>query len=218
MKRFQVAILSILMLVLFSESVFARKISSLRTGNWRGGAYTNDRTGKFSHCAASVKYKSGIRLLFSVTRTLKWKMGLSKPSWNLRINNRYNIDYRIDGGRTYRGTAISTTKRLVQVPLPGGGRLFNQIKYGRKLTVWTAQERMLFTLSGTRKMLSRLLRCTKYYVKRERRNNYYQPKSSDPFSAPNRRRPAPAPRRQNNADPFEANLVLPLPEALKQQL
>ena len=28
--------------------------------NWKGGAYTNDQTGEFSHCAAGASYQSGI--------------------------------------------------------------------------------------------------------------------------------------------------------------
>jgi len=64
MKRMCLAILAISILVFGMESAFAKKIYSLKSGNWKGGAYTNNRTGRFSHCAASVKYKSGILLLF----------------------------------------------------------------------------------------------------------------------------------------------------------
>jgi hypothetical protein len=32
-------------------------------GHWSGGAYTNDQTDVFSHCAASVPYSSGITML-----------------------------------------------------------------------------------------------------------------------------------------------------------
>lgn len=205
MKRFQVGILTICMMMLFSDVVLAKKISSLSSGNWRGGAYSNDRSGRFSHCAASVRYKSGILLLFSVTRTRRWKMGLSNSAWNLRRNNKYNIEYRVDGNRSITGTAVSTSGRLVQVSLPTNNRLFRQFKNGRRLTVWAARQKMVFTLQGTRQMLSRLLRCANYYIKRERnnRNNYRKP--SDPFSPRNN-----APRRRNNsANPFEASFVVP---------
>ncbi|XIA65443.1 hypothetical protein ACFIOY_03690 [Bradyrhizobium sp. TZ2] len=33
---------------------------SINVGNWKGGAYTNDQTGAFSHCAAGAQYASGI--------------------------------------------------------------------------------------------------------------------------------------------------------------
>src|SRR4051794_24738279 len=33
---------------------------SIIVGNWKGGAYTNDQTGAFTHCTAGSLYKSGI--------------------------------------------------------------------------------------------------------------------------------------------------------------
>jgi hypothetical protein len=37
-------------------------------GLWSGGAWTNDQTGAFSHCAASVPYTSGITMFASINR------------------------------------------------------------------------------------------------------------------------------------------------------
>jgi hypothetical protein len=31
---------------------------SISVGNWQGGAYTNDQTGSFTHCAAGARYAS----------------------------------------------------------------------------------------------------------------------------------------------------------------
>ena len=58
----------------------AVEIAPLKVGNWTGGAYTNNDTGAFSHCAVSADYRSGVLLLFSVTRDLQWSMGFSKSS------------------------------------------------------------------------------------------------------------------------------------------
>ncbi len=33
---------------------------SINVGNWKGGAYTNDQTGAFTHCSAGTQYTSGI--------------------------------------------------------------------------------------------------------------------------------------------------------------
>jgi len=40
---------------------------SVHVGNWTGGAYTNDKDGSFSHCAAVAPYQSGINFLVSVS-------------------------------------------------------------------------------------------------------------------------------------------------------
>ena len=60
-----------------ANSASAEKISDLRAGAWKGGAYSNNNTGEFSHCAASARYKSGTSLLFSVTRSGKWSMAFA---------------------------------------------------------------------------------------------------------------------------------------------
>jgi len=38
---------------------------SINVGNWRGGAYTNDRTGEFSRRATGSIYRSGIYVVWS---------------------------------------------------------------------------------------------------------------------------------------------------------
>jgi hypothetical protein len=43
-------------------AVEAAEISAYDVGTWRVSAYANDTTGSFSHCAASVPYRSGIIL------------------------------------------------------------------------------------------------------------------------------------------------------------
>jgi len=45
-------------------------------GLWSGGAFTNDQTGAFSHCAAGVSYASGITMHASVNRFYGWSFGV----------------------------------------------------------------------------------------------------------------------------------------------
>ena len=202
MKHIYIALLATCILALSLENASAKKIYSLKTGNWNGGAYTNNKTGRFSHCAASVKYKSGILLLFSVTRSSKWNMGLSNKAWNLTPRRKYPIEYRVDRGRLIRGTAIAKGRRLVQVFLPTSDSLFRQFRHGRRLTVWAARQKMKFNLRGTSSMLSLLLKCAKFYARKDRpRNNPFEPKSRDPF--------APRKPRRNKSNPFEIRYSIP---------
>jgi len=39
---------------------------SINVGNWKGGAYTNDQSGAFSHCAAGTQYESGIYFVVTI--------------------------------------------------------------------------------------------------------------------------------------------------------
>ena len=46
---------------LLASSAFAGgPYGSISAGNWKGGAYTNDKTGAFSHCGASSGYANGV--------------------------------------------------------------------------------------------------------------------------------------------------------------
>ncbi len=205
MKRTYVTILALIILSLSLESAFAKKIYSLKSGNWSGGAYTNNKTGRFSHCAASVKYKSGILLLFSVTRTRRWNMGLSNNVWNLTPRQKYPIEYRVDKGRLITGTAIAKGRTLVQVFLPTSDRLFDQFKRGQRLTIWAAKQKMKFSLTGTRRMLSLLLKCANFYVRKERKQkNPFESNKNNPFDPGNNR-----PRKTNKSNPFDVRYKLP---------
>ena len=42
---------------------------SINVGNWKGGAYTNDQTGAFSHCVAGAGYDSGIYFMVLIDQS-----------------------------------------------------------------------------------------------------------------------------------------------------
>ena len=55
-------VIASLLASLFAISVAQARgpYGSINVGNWKGGAYTNDQTGEFTHCAAGAGYDSGI--------------------------------------------------------------------------------------------------------------------------------------------------------------
>ena len=50
-----------------------------KQGFWSGGAYTDDRTGAFTHCSAGVAYDSGINLFVLVTERVSLVARLYQP-------------------------------------------------------------------------------------------------------------------------------------------
>ena len=56
---------------------------SISVGNWQGGAFTDDKSGAFSHCAASASYQNGIVFLVSVGQDYSWTLGYS-PKMSIR--------------------------------------------------------------------------------------------------------------------------------------
>ena len=113
----------------------AEKIANLKAGSWSGGAYTNNATGAFSHCAASARYKSGISLLFAVTRGRQWSMGFTNGGWQLRPGRKYPVRFQVDNGPILKATATAKTQKLVQVFLPPKDALFRHFRTGGQLKI-----------------------------------------------------------------------------------
>ncbi len=171
-----------------SQSAHAARISPLSSGAWNGGAYSNNQTGEFSHCAVSSKYKSGVSLLFSVTRQGNWTMGVSKQSWDFNPGNSYNIRFQVDRGQILNGTAKARNNNLVQIGLPTNSKLFGHFRYGKQLKIEAANQLFRFNLTGTDRMLKKLVRCVAHYRKADSfgsssHGNTYD--SSNPFRSAN---------------------------------
>lgn len=173
------------------QNAEAARYKKLKIGAWEGGIYINDKTGEFSHCAVSANYKSGITLLFSVTRSYNWQVGFSKKSWNLTIGNKYPVRYQVDRRKILNGTARAATKNLAIIKLPASSNLFNQMRRGRVLKVKAGKDLLKFNLTGTNRMLSKLLNCSK-------RNNRLVVNQS--FSATGQANT----NRSNSSNPFES--------------
>lgn len=150
--------------VSLATPVNAASITNYNVGGWDVAAFTDDKTSRFTHCAASARYKSGILLLFSVSDTLQWSIGFSSPEWELRPGRDFNVDYRIDGGRVNNARGIAANTRLIRATLPDSVELFNQFRYGTRLVVSVDDRTPVnFDLTNTNAMLTEVLRCAQKY-------------------------------------------------------
>ena len=59
---------------------------SINVGNWKGGAYTNDQSGEFTHCAAGAGYDSGIYFMVMIDKGGGWALGLFNSKWTVTNN------------------------------------------------------------------------------------------------------------------------------------
>jgi hypothetical protein len=188
-KAFTSVLIAACLLVFAAPDVAEAKLyRSLSIGSWKGGVYTSNKTGEFSHCAVSAKYKSGITLLFSVTRGLVWQVGFSKKTWELELGKKYPVRYQVDKRKIMDGRARAATKKMTVITLPGSSRLFNQMRRGRVLKVKAGNDLLKFNLTGTNKMLSMLLRCARrnknLMVNQPRLSNDLEstPETNNPFA------------------------------------
>jgi hypothetical protein len=150
--------------ILMPASAGAATIHTYKVANWNLGAYTNNSTGRFSHCAASARYRNGLTLIFSVTESLDWGISFLNPEWNLREGRVLDIEYRIDNGNTQNASARAVNPRQIVAKLPDSAGLFNQFRYGYRLVVSINDGRPVpFDLRDTNAMLTEVLRCANKY-------------------------------------------------------
>ena len=142
----------------------AKPIKTWETYGWTMGAYSNDQTGAFSHCATSIPYKSGVSLYFSVDAQYLWQMGFSHQQWQLNAGERFPLRYNIDSGGQINATGVAVNEQLVVVELPDSKELFEVFRAGRRLYVYAAGQSFSFNLDNTRSVLNELLNCTKTFA------------------------------------------------------
>ena len=105
--------------LLFSSAGFAAgPFGTIHVGNWQGGAYTNDTTGAFSHCAASANYLNGLQLGLSQNAEGTWTIGFASPTWNLPEGQSTPVDLTFDGQSQFRIFTTSTHQKLITAILP----------------------------------------------------------------------------------------------------
>ena len=55
------------------------------------GAYTNDESGAFSHCAAGTQYQSGIYFVVTINDKAAWTLGFAHEKWTLTTGQAFPI-------------------------------------------------------------------------------------------------------------------------------
>ncbi|MCW5680763.1 MAG: hypothetical protein KF794_10830 [Xanthobacteraceae bacterium] len=141
-------------------SAEAAQIRSYKVANWDVGVYTDDNTGRFSHCAAAVRYRNGYLLLFSVSHNLEWAVGFSNPDWRMNPGRETEVEFRVDSYRIYRVTGRAVNNSLVRATLPDSVELFNQFRFGSRLYASISGGSVAqFNLTSTAVMLTEILRC-----------------------------------------------------------
>lgn len=176
--------------------------SSFTSGEWQGAAY--DRNGRFSHCAVNATYRSGIRVLFSVSSDWTWRIGFAHGDWKFTTGESAPITFWIDGFAPYQVTATAARPDLVLAELPDKAALFEQFQRGYKLTVVALNRQYGFNLTGTFVALDRLAQC----VMAQRQNAGLGGAPAPSGAAPATPPPPPAPGRATLEQRLEATKLV----------
>jgi hypothetical protein len=135
--------------------------SRATVGGWSLSAH--DRAGKFSHCAISAPYKSGIRMLFSVSGDLSWRVGWTHETWRFTKGQGVDLTLLIDNAGPFPLRAIAATESLALAELPAKEELFDVMRKGNRMTVRAMGNTYAFNLDGTYAALTEVLNCTSRY-------------------------------------------------------
>ncbi|MGE0424164.1 MAG: hypothetical protein AB7O88_18000 [Reyranellaceae bacterium] len=138
--------------------------TQFQSGNWKGAAYTSDSTGRFSHCAMSTAYQSGISMFFAISQNYTWRVGWSNKGWNLNVNQNYTVYLSIDGVSAGALQAKAVNRQFAVAELPAQGTLFDRFRQGNLLTMVSGNDRFQFSLLGTNAALTALINCTRVQI------------------------------------------------------
>lgn len=154
------------MLVLNISPLKAEQIrgSYYSYGNWSGAAYTNDRTGAFSHCTVSAAYKSGDSLFFSVNRSATVSVGVASPAIRqLSPGSKVPVSIYVDRRPPFFGTATVISEDFAVLEIAEFQRALDSFKKGYTLVVEGGGLRGVYDLTGTFRALSKALNCAQTY-------------------------------------------------------
>ncbi|WP_148663315.1 hypothetical protein [Bosea vaviloviae] len=130
-------------------------------GNWSGGAFTDNATGAFSHCAVNAAYKNGTRMFTSITADFKWLLGFSHASWKLKPGERLALQLVFDRTSRIEVTADVKTPVLMTIAMPADSQLITAFRQGGYLELVANDRRLAFALTSTSEMLPALVECAR---------------------------------------------------------
>jgi hypothetical protein len=132
---------------------------SINVGNWKGGAFTNDQTGVFSHCVAGASYDSGIYFMVMVDQGAGWSLGFQHPKWRFANNQAFPIALTFDGQTPFYVQGVAVGESLVKVPMPTDSALIGQFRKAKAMTAFTQGQLFQFKLDQTALLLPTLANC-----------------------------------------------------------
>ena len=138
--------------------------SDINSGNWAGGAYTDDTSGLFSHCAISADYVSGDELFMSVNGDATVTVGVLSPAFNLREGESFPVTLQIDRRTPFDGTAYANGSNFATLVLPDLESALTALRRGRTLVLYSTWGSSSYDLTGTNRALNETLQCAIDYI------------------------------------------------------
>ena len=132
---------------------------SITVGNWKGGAYTDDKSGTFSNCAAVASYQNGIIFLVSVGQDYSWTLGFAHESWKLTPGAGFPLALTFDGQAAINVQGLPIGANLVKVSMPANSALIGQFRKAKVMTAFAQGQLIQLNLTQTGQLLPSLANC-----------------------------------------------------------
>jgi len=148
---------ALLQVCLAGSAYAAGPFGSVNVGNWIGGAFSNDQTGAFSHCAATTPYANGVILVVSQNSNGTWSLAFANPNYHFNKGESSAIDVTFDGQEQARLYATAYQSNMLTAVMP-----LNVVRTFQKasLMVATAGRAVLnFDLTSTGPVIAALANC-----------------------------------------------------------
>jgi S1-C subfamily serine protease len=145
------------MAVYASAAYAAGPFGSIHIGNWNGGAYTDDKTGAFSHCAALSTFGSGISLVFGQNAAGIWLFSIGHPEWRLNPGETFPIEITLDGQAQFRLFGTASTINIVNAVLPNPA--LDQLRKSHLMVAITKGQTSQFDLTSTGQLFPTITNC-----------------------------------------------------------
>lgn len=142
-----------------SPAYAAGPYGSIRVGLWTGGAYTNDSTAAFSHCAAFAPYNSGITVFVALGSGHQWTLGFAHQAWKLQQGEGFPIVLTFDGREQFNVLGNAQTSNFVVVPMPQNSSLLSQFRKSNGMTALAKGNAFQFALTSTSQLMLVLSNC-----------------------------------------------------------
>ena len=142
-----------------SVSQAAGPFGTITVGNWKGGAFTDDKSGAFSHCAASASYQNGIVFLVSVGQDYSWTLGFAHENWKLKPGEGFPLALTFDGQAAINVQGLPIGANLVKVVMPANSALIGQFRKAKVMTAFAQGQLIQLNLTQTGQLLPSLANC-----------------------------------------------------------
>ena len=101
-----------------APSAFAKgPFGKIHVGDWKGGAFTSEQTGAFSHCTAFGRFPDGTILAVSQQADGRWLLGFNNDFWKI-AEKALPVALTFDGRAKGQLSAIVVTPRTLVAILP----------------------------------------------------------------------------------------------------